>query len=128
MPLDPQAQAVIDMIEQLGVTDLNDDTDPNEIRALMNAAVLPSGIEVASVTDREIPGPAGPITVRGYRPRGDAPKPVIVYYHGGGWVLRSLRSHARTCRRLADSAGTVVVSVDYRMCPEDPFPAAVDDS
>src|SRR4051794_19968907 len=128
MPLDPQAQAVIDMIEQLGVTDLNDDTDPNEIRALMNAAVLPSGIEVASITDREIPGPAGPITVRVYRPGGDAPKPVIVYFHGGGWVLGSLGTHDGTCRRLADGAGAVVVSVDYRMAPEDRYPAAVDDS
>jgi len=128
MPLDPQAQAVIDMIEQLGVAELNDDTDPNEIRALMNAAVLPSGIELASVTDREIPGPGGPVPVRVYRPAGDAPKPVIVYFHGGGWVLGSLGTHDGTCRRLADGADAVVVSVDYRMGPEDRFPAAVDDS
>src|SRR3954471_17923323 len=128
MPLDPQAQAVIDMIEQLGVAELNDDTDPNEIRALMNAAVMPSGIELASVTDREIPGPAGPIPVRVYRPAGDAPKPVIVYYHGGGWVLGSLETHDGTCRRLADGADAVVGSGDYRMGPEAKFPAAVDDS
>jgi acetyl esterase len=128
MPLDPQAQAVIEMIEALGVAELNDDTDPNEIRALMNAAVLPSGIEIASVTDREIPGPAGPIPVRVYRPAGDAPKPVIVYFHGGGWVLGSLATHDGTCRRLADGVDAVVVSVDYRMGPEDRFPAAVDDS
>ena len=88
----------------------------------MNAAVLPSGIEVASVTDREIPGPQGPIPVRVYRPAGDAPKPVIVYYHGGGWVLGSLETHDGTCRRLADGADAVVVSVDYRMGPEDRFP------
>ena len=128
MPLDPQAQAVIDMIEQLGVAELTDDTDPNEIRALMNAAVLPSGIELATVTDREIPGPAGPIPVRVYRPAGEAPKPVVVYFHGGGWVLGSLGTHDGTCRRLADGADAVVVSVDYRMGPEDRFPAAVDDS
>ena len=128
MPLDPQAQAVIDMIEQLGVAELTDDTDPNEIRALMNAAVLPSGIELATVTDREIPGPAGLIPVRVYRPAGEAPKPVVVYFHGGGWVLGSLGTHDGTCRRLADGADAVVVSVDYRMGPEDRFPAAVDDS
>src|SRR3954447_16385035 len=128
MPLDPQAQVVIDMIASMGVGDLTPDTDPNEIRALMNAAVLPSGIELASVSDREIPGPAGPLPVRVYRPAGDAPKPVIVYYHGGGWVLGSLDTHDGTCRRLADGADAVVVSVDYRMGPEDRFPAAVDDS
>lgn len=128
MPLDPQAKVVIDMIEALGVGDLTADTDPNAIRAMMNAAVMPSGIEIASVGDREIPGPAGPIPVRVYRPAGDAPKPVVVYYHGGGWVLGSLETHDGTCRRLADGADAVVVSVDYRMGPEDRFPAAVDDS
>jgi acetyl esterase len=116
------------MIDSLGVGDLTDDTDPNEIRALMNAAVLPSGIELASVTDRDVPGPAGPVPVRVYRPSGDAPKPVIVYFHGGGWVLGSLDTHDGTCRRLADGVDAVVVSVDYRMGPEDRFPAAVDDS
>jgi len=128
MPLDPQAKAVIDMIEALGVGELTADTDPNQIRALMNAAVLPSGIEVASVTDREVPGPEGPIPIRVYRPAGDAPKPVVVYFHGGGWVLGSLETHDGTCRRLADGADAVVVSVDYRMGPEHRFPAAVDDS
>jgi len=94
----------------------------------MNAALLPSGIEIASVSDREIPGPDGPVPVRVYRPAGDAPKPVIVYYHGGGWVLGSLETHDGTCRRFADGADAVVVSVDYRIAPEDRFPAAVDDS
>lgn len=127
MPLDPQAQAVIEMIETLGVADLTDDTDPTEIRALMDAAVLPSGIEIASVTEQQIPGPAGPVRVRVYRPAGDAAKPVIVYFHGGGWVIGSLETHDGTCRRLADGVDAVVVSVDYRMGPEDRFPAAVDD-
>ncbi len=128
MPLDPQAKVVIDMIEAIGVGQLDADTDPNEIRAMMNAAVLPSGIAIESVTDREIPGPNGPVPVRVYRPAGDTPKPVVVYYHGGGWVLGSLETHDGTCRRLADGADAVVVSVDYRMGPEDRFPAAVDDS
>jgi acetyl esterase len=95
---------------------------------MMNAAVMPSGIEIASVTEQQIPGPNGPIPVRVYRPAGDSPKPVVVYYHGGGWVLGSLETHDGTCRRLADGADAVVVSVDYRMGPEDRFPAAVDDS
>ena len=128
MPLDPQAKVVIDMIESLGVAELTAETDPNAVRALMNAAVMPSGIEIASVSEREVPGPNGPVPVRVYRPAGDAAKPVIVYYHGGGWVLGSLDTHDGTCRRLADGADAVVVSVDYRMGPEDRFPAAVDDA
>jgi len=128
MPLDPQAKVVIDMIESLGVAELTAETDPNAVRALMNAAVMPSGIEIASVSEREVPGPNGPVPVRVYRPAGDAAKPVIVYYHGGGWVLGSLETHDGTCRRLADGADAVVVSVDYRMGPEDRFPAAVDDA
>src|SRR6476646_9622989 len=128
MPLDPQAKVVIDMIESLGVAELTAETDPNAVRALRNAAVMPSGIEIASVSDREVPGPDGPVPVRVYRPAGDAPKPVVVYYHGGGWVLGSLETHDGTCRRLADGADAVVVSVDYRMGPEDRCPAAVDDS
>lgn len=128
MPLDPQAKAALEMIELLGLGDLTDETDPNDVRALMNAAVVPSGIDVASVADRELPGPAGPVPVRIYRPAGEAPKPVIVYFHGGGWVLGSLETHDGACRRLAEGVDAVVVSVDYRMGPEHRFPAAVDDS
>src|SRR6476646_3181978 len=98
MRYDPQRQPATKITSRPGAAELNDDTDPDTIRALMNAAVLPSGIELASVTEREIPGPAGPIPVRVYRPAGDTPKPVIVYGHGGGWVLGSLASYVCTCR------------------------------
>ena len=128
MPLDPQAQIVIDGIAAIGLDLFNDDTDPNAIRALMNAVVIPSTVEVASVEDRQIPGPAGPLPVRIYRPTGDAPKPVVVFFHGGGWVIGSLETHDQVARKLADQIDAVVVSVDYRMGPEDRFPAAVDDS
>lgn len=128
MPLDPQAKVIIDLIEALGLGELNEDTDPDAIRALMNAAVVPCEIAVASVTEREIPGPAGPIPVRVYRPAGEAPKPVVVYYHGGGWVLGSLETHDPQCRMLADGVDAVVVSVDYRLAPEHTYPAAVDDA
>ena len=128
MPLDPQAQIVIDGIAAIGLDLFNDDTDPNAIRALMNAVVIPSTVEVASVENRQIPGPAGPLPVRIYRPTGDAPKPVVVFFHGGGWVIGSLETHDQVARKLADQIDAVVVSVDYRMGPEDRFPAAVDDS
>ena len=128
MPLDPQAQIVIDGIAAVGLDVFNDDTDPNAIRALMNAVVIPSTVELASVEDRQIPGPVGPLPVRIYRPAGDEPKPIVVFFHGGGWVLGSLETHDHVARKLADDIDAVVVSVDYRMGPEDRFPAAVDDS
>jgi acetyl esterase len=80
--------------------------------------------------DRTIPGAAGPRRARVYVPR-DArggPSAGLVYFHGGGWVVGSIESHDRFCRVLASKAGVVVVSVDYRLAPEHPFPAAVDDS
>ena len=128
MPLDPQAQIVIDGIAAIGLDLFNDDTDPNAIRALMNTVVIPSTVEVASVENRQIPGPAGPLPVRIYRPAGDAPKPLVVFFHGGGWVIGSLETHDQVARKLANEIDAVVVSVDYRMGPEDRFPAAVDDS
>jgi acetyl esterase len=128
MPLDPQAKAVIELIEALGLGTVTDATDPVELRGLMDAAAVGSAVGVATVEDRTIPGGSEPIPVRIYRPEGDAPKPLVVYYHGGGWVLGSLTTHDDICRRLANAVDAVVVSVDYRMGPEHRFPAAVDDS
>jgi acetyl esterase len=84
---------------------------------------------VAAVRNERIAGPAAPLPVRIYHPSPDpAPLPVIVYYHGGGWVLGDLDSHDNVCRALALKAGAVVVSVDYRLAPENPYPAAVEDA
>jgi acetyl esterase len=128
MPLDPQAAAVIAMIEQLGLGAMGPDTDPVALRALMDAAALPSEIACAVVDDTTCPGPAGEIPVRVYRPDARQPRPVVVYYHGGGWVIGSLTTHDNVCRALANDVGALVVSVDYRMAPEHRFPAAVDDA
>lgn len=75
----------------------------------------------------DIEGPLGTIPARLYRPEVDETLPVLVYYHGGGWVICDLDTHDEVCRRLANEARCVVVSVDYRMAPEHLFPAAVDD-
>ena len=82
---------------------------------------------VAKVENRTIPGPAGEIPVRVYTPEGSGPLPGLVYFHGGGFVLCSLDSHDGICRSLANAAGCVVVSVDYRLAPEHPYPAAPED-
>jgi len=82
---------------------------------------------VGGVEDRTIQGPDGDIPVRIYTPSGDGPHPLIAFFHGGGFVLGTLDSHDAPCRVIANEAEAVVVSVDYRLAPEHPFPAAVED-
>jgi acetyl esterase len=98
-----------------------------EQRAAAAARPLPAGAPVAAVEDRAIPGPAGEIPVRIYTPAGQAPFPVLVWFHGGGWVLGTLDAADHVCRELTNVASCVVVSVDYRLAPEHLFPAAPDD-
>jgi acetyl esterase len=82
------------------------------------------------IEDISIPGPAGPIGARVYDPdlAQAGPRPVVAYYHGGGWVQGDLETHHGLCARLAQRSGALVVSVDYRLAPEHKFPAAVDDA
>ena len=128
MPLDPEAQAVL---EQLGGASAVDpfSLTPEQWRAAFQSfSGNAAGPEMASVEMHEVPGPAGPIPVRVYRPSSEtAPKPGLVYFHGGGFVLCDLDSHDATCRELAIGAECVVVSVDYRLAPEAKFPAAPED-
>jgi len=102
---------------------------PEEGRAVVaaNAAVIGAGPFVASVRDVVIPGQAGEIPARVYSPAADAPG-VVVYYHGGGWVLGSVDEWDASVRALAVASGCDVLSVDYRLAPEHVFPAAVDDA
>jgi acetyl esterase len=93
------------------------------------AAVMFGPVEsIRSVADRRLPRPGGEIRVRVYRPAEGGRLPVLVYFHGGGWVVGSLDSHDGVARFLANHAGCVVVSVDYRLAPEHKFPAAVEDA
>lgn len=84
---------------------------------------------IGAVTDRTIDGPGGPLMLRFYTPRGlTGQAPALVYFHGGGWMHGNLESHDATCRFLAGEAQVRVIAVDYRLAPEAPFPAAVDDA
>jgi acetyl esterase len=82
---------------------------------------------VGNVEDREIPGPEGNIPVRIYTPEGNGPFPVLVFFHGGGWVIGNIETHDVVCRSLTNQAGCITVSVDYRLAPEHKFPAAPED-
>jgi len=86
------------------------------------------GEPVASVRELAVPGPGGEIPVRVYRPDRAGALPVVVHFHGGGWVVGSLETHDALCRALANAAGVLVAAVDYRLAPEHPFPAALEDS
>jgi acetyl esterase/lipase len=92
------------------------------------AALNGEPVPVAAVADRRIPGPAGELAVRVYTPEGEAPFPIVVYFHGGGWVVGGATSDDAFCRDLCVRSGAIVVSVDYRHAPEARFPAAVDDA
>jgi acetyl esterase len=126
MPLDPQARQVLDMMAAMGMGDLTAGT-PVEVRARMENFPRPEGEPIARVEDRQVPGPGGNIPVRVYWPEGPSPKPALVWYHGGGWVLGNLDGSDATARSLANASGCVVISVDYRLAPEARFPAAADD-
>jgi acetyl esterase len=85
---------------------------------------------VATVVEHTVRGPGGPLLLRLYTPNAPAalPRPMLVYLHGGGWVIGDLETHDAVCRRLCHDAGMLVIAVDYRRAPEHPFPAAPDDA
>jgi acetyl esterase len=117
---------VIDFLSETGM-EFGGGATPEELRN-MGGSMPPSPVEMATITDRTVPGPAGEIPVRIYRPREGDGLPVVVFYHGGGWVIGDLESHDHACRVIAAKADCVVVAVDYRLAPEHKFPAAVDDA
>jgi acetyl esterase len=108
------------------------ETLPPEEARIAAADGLKSGAgepePVARIEDLRIPGPEGEIPIRVYTPEAAAPRPGMVYFHGGGWVVCDLDTHDVVCRAIARRAGAVVVAVDYRLGPEHKFPAAVTDA
>ncbi|MGW1077193.1 alpha/beta hydrolase [Streptomyces sp. NPDC002537] len=130
MPLDPPVAA---LLEQVGAQPLPSfaTMDPETLRELNRQMVLAyplaEPIEVGAVVDTTVPGPAGPIPVRVYRPAAPDPLPTVVFFHGGGWVTGDLDTHDDVTRRLCRDVNAVVVAVHYRRAPEDPYPAPLDD-
>lgn len=129
MGLDPQAQMIVDGMNAGGVKLFGaDDVVAGREAIEANMGMAGPGEDVEHVDDRTIPGPDGDIRVRVYRPKSDGPLPVLVYYHGGGWVICSIDTHDSLCRELTNRTGCIVVSVDYRLAPEHKFPAAAEDA
>ena len=133
MPVDPQVQAFLAAQEQAAIENQVPPITEQTVEMaragyLAVAEMLGQGPDV-DVEDSAVPGPAGDIPVRVYRPQdGGTSLPILVYYHGGGWVIGDLNTHDHACRELSAGAGCIVVAVDYRLAPEAQFPAAVDDS
>ena len=129
MPLHPQVVRFLEAQRALGLTPIEQDT-PEEFRQLLRAGIAAPGEPEAieSIEDREIAGPELPIRMRIYSPVGRTSEGALVYYHGGGWVAGDLDTHDALCRALANTAGCLLVAVDYRLAPEHRYPAAVDDA
>ncbi|MFE0173460.1 alpha/beta hydrolase [Streptomyces sp. NPDC059002] len=129
MAFDPQLQALYDQRAAQGVRPLYTMSLAEARAADLAAIQADSGTPepVAQVIDESIPGPAGPLPVRVYRPAGEGPLPVLVYFFGGGWTLGSIETSDAICRSLANAAGCLTVAVGYRLAPEHKFPAAPQD-
>jgi acetyl esterase len=133
MPLDPQVKTMLDDMAAAGMDPFAGDiftVTPQQLRETTEARRVPAPLaEMAKIEDRTIPGPDGvDVPVRIYWPTLEAePQPVVVFFHGGGWVIGSVESHDATVRSLAEQTGAIFVSVEYRLAPESRFPAAPED-
>jgi acetyl esterase len=129
VPLDADARALIDLLESTAppVETLSAEAARRASDERRRRSAVP-GEPVHAVADLLMDGPAGPLALRTYRPSAAVGLPAVVFLHGGGWVLCDLESHDGFCRSLANAIGALVISVDYRRAPEDPYPAAVEDA
>jgi acetyl esterase len=132
-PLHPQTQALVDAMARMNLVapdKLSVEQAREQFRRSRVPFVAPAE-EVGAAKDATIPGPGDGLRIRAYRPRGsrsDELLPALVYFHGGGWVFGDLDSHDPLCRELCNLARCAVIAVDYRLAPENRFPAAVEDA
>ncbi|MEA3019357.1 MAG: hypothetical protein QOI47_881, partial [Actinomycetota bacterium] len=127
--LQPDVAMVLDMIAELDLAPI-ESLSVEAAREFVDtsSAERPPGPDVGEIVDGVLPGAAGDLAYRVYRPEGDGPLPIVCYFHGGGWVLGSHDSDDPFCRDLCVRSGAIIVSVDYRHAPEHRFPAAAEDA
>lgn len=123
MPLHPQAEALLARIDAFGDPPIEEST-PEAVRALRRARLRPPTFQVEEIRDLDCDG----VPSRLYRPSAESRLGLLVFLHGGGWVLGDLDTHDNVARGLAVLSGHAVLSVDYRLAPEHPFPAGLDDA
>ena len=124
----PAAQAMIDRAAVS--TEVMEEMTPAEARAASDTRVMNAPLprpDLAEVRDLVMPGPAGALTLRLYRPTHDTPLPYVMFFHGGGFMLGTLETHDSLCRQLALRSGVTIVAVEFRLAPEHRGPAASDD-
>jgi acetyl esterase len=126
MALHPQAARFLEMVAGAPPVETLS-AEANRRSAIDTIPMTGERTELAAVEDQEIETATGTVPVRIYRPSLAGGLPVSAFFHGGGWVIGNLDTHDRVARDLSASSGAVVVAVDYRLAPEDPFPAAYDD-
>lgn len=127
MPLDSEMEAILQALAESGLPPMHQ-LSPEEARLAYKASVQPpTDLTLVDMRDIQCPGPAGAIPMRVYRPSAEAHLPLVVYFHGGGWVIGDLDTHDDLCKAIALQSGALVVAVDYRLAPEHPYPAACDD-
>ncbi|GAK07172.1 alpha/beta hydrolase [Geomicrobium sp. JCM 19038] len=128
MTLDPTVKAILEEMEKQGLPGL-EMLSPEEARVNRRIGTDDGQVveEVNRVENLSFESEGYTIPVRVYQPEGTTPQPVLLYFHGGGWVLGDLDSHDPVCRRIANASQSTVISVEYRLAPEYPFPAAVYD-
>ena len=128
MPLDPQCKTFLDQLAALGGPALHELTPTQARERSLPPDLAGPEPQVHAIENRWVPGDLGRIPVRVYRPSAESPLPALIWFHGGGFMLGGLDMCDRQCRTLANDAGCVVISADYRLAPEHPFPAAADDA
>jgi len=130
MPIDPYARRFLDRLAAMNPPSIQTLSVSERRDALEQLLILSaSRVAVSRVEDRSLPGPSGPLSARLYTPTG-APAndlPGLIYFHGGGFVAGNLDSHDAICRALCNASGCRLIAIDYRLAPEHPFPAAIED-
>jgi acetyl esterase/lipase len=129
MSIDPQARAYLDRVAASGIPPAHLLAPEEARRNFVAGTALVAGdaLPLARVEELSLPGPAGRVPARLYAAAASAGLPVTLYFHGGGWVLGDLETHDALCRRLAAASRSIVLSIDYRLAPDNVYPAAADD-